>query len=71
MSAKAKQERDDEEMKLVSMKLAIEDTCSTASPSKRLVKKRIEELRVMWEKLQTKHLHYLKEVVLRSWYRIC
>ena len=31
MSAKAKQERDDVKIKLVSMKLAIEDICSTAS----------------------------------------
>ena len=64
MSAIAKEERDDVGMKLVSMKLAIEETCSTASPSKRLVKKRMEELRVIWEKLQTKHLHYCKEAVL-------
>ena len=51
MSAKAKQEIDDVEMKLVSMKLAIEDISSTASPTKRLVKKRREELRVICEKL--------------------
>ena len=64
MSAKAKQERDDVEIKLVSMKLSIEDVCSTASPTKRLVKKRREELRVTCEKLQTKHLHYCKAASL-------
>ena len=64
MSAKAKQESDDVEMKLVNMKLAIADICSTASPTKRLVMKMREELRVIWEKLQTKHLHYCRAASL-------
>jgi hypothetical protein len=62
MSAKAKQERDDMEMKLVAMKLAIEDLCAAPSPTKRLVKKRREELRVIWEKLQSKHVNYCRAV---------
>ena len=60
MSAKAKQERDDMEMKLVAMKLAIEDLCSATTPTKRLVKKRREDMRAIWEKLQTKHVLYCR-----------
>ena len=60
MSAKAKQERDDMEMKLVAMKLAIEDLCSATTPTKRLVKKRRKDMRVIWEKLITKHVLYCR-----------
>ena len=62
MSAKAKQERDDLEMKLLAMKMTIEDLCGAPSPTKRLVKKRREELRVIWEKMQSKHVNYCRAV---------
>ena len=40
MSAKAKQEEVDLEMKLVAMKLTIEDLCAATSPTQRMLKKR-------------------------------
>ena len=60
MSARARQERDDMETKLVAMKVTIDKLCTATSPTKRLVKKRREELRVIWEKLQSKHTGYCR-----------
>ena len=62
MSPKAKQEKYDLEMKLVVMKLAIEDLCGSTSPTKRLVKKRREDLRVIWERMKSKHVNYCRAV---------
>jgi hypothetical protein len=47
-------------MKLVAMKLALADLCAAPSPTKRLVKKRRKKLRVIWEKMQSKHVNYCR-----------
>ena len=62
MSAKAKQERDNAELKFVTLKLTIEDLCSSPAPTLQIVKKRREEARALWEKVQSRHLGYCKAV---------